>query len=197
MDAIEYLTAVAVVDACRAGHEYRIERSSRSEATYIKVCRGGTWYGLRIASHLPYYRSSADYEQVLVPRAVESAAELADAAAAVAAGVTTGGRVVADPSEVDEALFAAWRRLRHDVTAETSPGVRWTWDEDRLRWLPSPPADRRAASAEGRASNEEAPRDPPRPSLSPREESAIRHRLNLRAAWAHDEQQRFTGRTGA
>ena len=185
MDAIEYLTSVAVVEACRSGWPYRVERSDRSEAVYVKVLRDGHWRGLRIASHTPFYRCSADYEQVLVPRLVEGVTALADAEAAVVAAVRAGGTVVADPEEVHEALFRAWRDLRHGVEREGAGGTRWRWDETSLRWksvsgLHNPGRDGDEADL--------APTDPPRQVLRPGAESDVRHRLNVRAVWAFDEQ---------
>jgi hypothetical protein len=166
VNVIEYLSAIAVVEACRSGFEYRVESSSRSEAVYIKIRRGASWYGLRLASHEPYYRCSADYEQFLVPPTVVHVAELANLEARLIQAVRAGGCVVADPIEVDEALFAAWRSLRDGATIETPPGVHWRWDEASLRWELAEITGRRASAEDRVAYAHMAPSDAPPPDTS-------------------------------
>ena len=195
IDSVEYLHAVAVLTCVRAGLGYEIERSDRSEAFYVKVFRDGaagpgTWFGTRVASHLPVYRCSQDPAQIHVPRTVADPAELADAERRLVREIRAGGRPVADPDEVREALFAAFREQRDGAERPGPAGTRWRWRERTLRWkLTSVDGVPAADVPDGvrRAVARFAPPDAPDGRLAPREQSAIRHRLNARARWAYDE----------
>lgn len=187
MDAIEYLKAVATVEACRGGYEYTIERSNVSEATYVKLRRDDTWYGIRIAAHVPYYASSADYEQILVPLEVLGAAEVAEAEAHLVRAVHHGGRIVADPQETAIALLQALRAKRHGAVVRGEQRTVWRWDENVLTWRLVRVDDRPAAPADEELLAQNHPGNAPEVHLSSAEQSAIRHRLNLRAEWSHEE----------
>lgn len=191
MDAIRYLKAVATVEACRAGCEHVIERSNVSEATYIKLCRGGAWYGIRIAAHLPYYVSSADYEQILVPLEIENVAEVADAEADLVRAIHHGGRVVADPQETAVALLQALRTKRHGTIARGARRSVWRWDEHALVWRLVRVRDRTATPQDEERLATRQPASAPEVRLTSAEQSAVRHRLNLRAEWSHEETLKF------
>ena len=197
-DAIEYLHAVAVLACVESGLKYRIERSDRSEAFYVKLFRpeadpgggGGAWWGTRVACHSPVYACSRDYAQIHVPRTVAHPDELAGAKRALLRVIRTGGEPVADPDEVAEALFAAFRARRDGAERDGPAGTRWRWAERTLRWrltavdgVPAAavPTDLKRSLARF------APPDAPDGRLPPREQSAIRHRLNRRARWAREE----------
>ena len=196
VDAIAYLHAVAVLECARAGRPYRIERSDRSEAFYVKVFRpepgGSYWRGVRVASHLPVYECSRDSAQIHVPRQAPAPDDLAAAEEELKRQIRTGGAVVADPDEVREALFAAFRELRDGSERPGPAGTRWRWDERRLRWkltavdgAPAATLDRPLRRRLARF----APPDAPDVHLGPREQSAIRARLNARARWAWEEER--------
>ena len=187
MDPIAYLKAVATVEALRGNYEYAIEHSDRSEAVYVKVHRDGFWWGLRIAAHVPHYPCSADYEQVLVPPAINSVAEVAEQEQALIAAMRAGGMVIADPLEVDEAMFQAWRQKRDGVWQRGPRRTRWRWDESCGCWVLSRVGDREATIEEREDFAGDIPQLPPLVRLTPREQSAIRHRLNHRARWIYDE----------
>ena len=197
VDAVAYLHAVATLACVNTGRVYRIERSDRSEAFYVKVLRPGPhpaagkhWWGTRVACHLPAYRCSHDYAQVHVLRTAAGPAELADAERELVAHVRTGGVPVADPNEVDEALFAAFRAERDGTERGGPAGTRWRWDEQRLRWrliavdgtpVANIPPDLRRSLAGF------APPEAPAATLHPRTASSVRHRLNRRARWEYEE----------
>jgi hypothetical protein len=191
MDAIDYLKALATIEACRGGYEFKIERSDVSEATYVKVRRDETWYGIRIASHPHYYASSADYEQVLVSLQVENAAELADAEADLVRSIHDGGRIVADPQETAFALLEELRAKRGRTIVRGDQRTVWKWDEDALFWRLLRVDNRAATPADERRLAHFRPLNAPEVRLTSAEQSAVRHRLNLRAEWAHEEAQRF------
>ncbi|MFH5804736.1 hypothetical protein [Alienimonas sp. DA493] len=196
VDSIEYLHAVAVLACVRSGMRYRIDRSDRSEAFYVKLFRpdggtGGHWWGTRVAAHLPVYRCSQDYAQIHVPRVVEDPAELQTAERELVRQIETGGRVVADPEEVREAMFAAFRQKRDGVERAGPAGGRWRWREQSLQWRLIGVDDRPAKDVPGdvrRLVARFAPPAPPDVRLTPREQSDVRRRLNARARWAHEEQ---------
>ena len=216
VDSIAYLHAAATLACVETGLRYRIERSDRSEAFYVKVFRPGSpsplggahthdappsgdgepgrtagdWWGTRVACHLPVYRCSQEYAQVHVPKFAADPAELADARRELERHIATGGVVVADPDEVREAMFAAFRASRSGTEAAGPAGTRWRWRERTLRWrlisvdgvsAADLPADLRRAVARF------TPPDAPDAHLPPREQSAIRSRLNRRARWAWEE----------
>ncbi len=211
-DSMEYLHAVAVLACVRSGLRYRIERSELSEAFYVRIFRPagdgaagdgaagdgaagdgepGHWWGVRVASHLPVYRCSQDDAQVHVPRRVADPDELRDAERALVEHIRSGGRVVADPHEVREALFAAFRDKRDGTERDGPAGSRWRWRERTLRWRLLAVDDAPAAEAPAdlrRAIARFAPPDAPAVRLTPREQSAVRHRLNARARWAYEEE---------
>ena len=195
VDVIAYLHAAATLACVETGLKYRIDRSDRSEAFYVKVFRqddaGGHWRGTRVACHLPVYRCSQDYAQVHVPRFATDPAELADARRELERHVREGGVVVADPDEVREAMFTAFREARDGAEVAGPAGTRWRWREKTLRWkllsvdgVPAKevPADLRRLAARF------APPDAPDVRLHPRVQSDVRHRLNRRARWEWEEE---------
>ena len=197
-DSVDYLHAIAVLECVRSGLRYRIERSELSEAFYVKVFRpigagqgaGGHWWGTRVAAHLPVYRCSQDDAQIHVPRTVADPAELAAAERELIRHLRTGGRVVADPDEVREALFAAFREKRDGVERVGPAGARWRWREKTLRWKLIAVDGVPAADVPGdvrRLVARFVPADAPDVRLAPREQSAVRHRLNARARWVYEE----------
>ena len=201
VDAIGYLHAAAVLACVETGLKYRIERSDRSEAFYVKLFRpddggaaenggGGHWWGTRVAAHLPVYRCSQDYAQIHVPKRVPDPADLADARRELERQIRTGGIVVADPDEVREAMFAAFRAGRDGTETAGPAGTRWRWRERTLRWKLLAADGVPAAELPGdlrRRLARFAPADAPATRLTPREQSAIRHRLNARARWTWEE----------
>ena len=203
VDSIAYLHAAATLACVATGLRYRIERSDRSEAFYVKVFRpggnrggGGHWWGTRVACHLPVYRCSQDYAQIHVPKFVAAPEELAAARRQLEREIDGGGVVVGDPEEIREAMFAAFRDARDGHEQPGPAGTRWRWRERTLRWkllsvdgVPAAdvPADLRRLAAAF------APADAPTPHLHPRVQSGVRHRLNRRARWAWEEQHRDAG----
>ena len=200
-DSVDYLHAIATLECVRSGFKYRIERSELSEAFYVKIHRPGGerlndphapryWWGTRVAAHSPVYRCSQDDAQVHVPRTVAEPGELASAERALVQHIRAGGRVVADPDEVREAMFAAFREKRDGVERTGPAGGRWRWRERSLRWRLIAVDGVPAADVPGdlrRAVARFAPPDAPDARLTPREQSAVRHRLNARARWAYEE----------
>ena len=187
MNPIAYLKSIATVEACRANYEFAIEHSDRSEAVYVKVWREGFWRGVRIAAHVPHYPCSGDYEQVLVPASIDSVDEIAEQEQLLIAAVRSGRMVIADPLEVDEAMFQAWRQKRHGVCQSGPRRTRFRWDESSDCWMLSRIGDRLPTDDEMLAFAAEAPTNSPVVRLTPREQSAVRHRLNHRARWIYDE----------
>ena len=194
VDSIAVLHAVATLECVELGGRYEIERSDRSEAFYVKVFRddhvGGHWWGTRVASHLPVYACSQDGAQVHVPRFVPDRAALRDAERELTRHVRSGGRVVADPHEVREALFAAFREARDGREVAGPAGTRWRWREAALRWRLVSVDGVPAADVPGdlrRLAARFAPAEAPTARVPPREQSAVRHRLNRRARWAWEE----------
>ena len=191
VDSIELLHAAAVLACVTTGLKYRIERSDRSEAFYVKLFRpDGHWWGTRVACHSPVYRCSQDYAQIHVPRFAADPADLDAARRELERHVQSGGIVVADPDEVREALFAAFRAKRDGAETTGPAGTRWRWREETLRWKLLAVDGERVADvpAEVRRSVARfAPPDAPAVRLTPREQSAVRNRLNARARWAWEE----------
>ncbi|NNJ26150.1 hypothetical protein [Alienimonas chondri] len=153
--------------------------------------QSGAWWGTRVAAHQPVYRCSQDYAQIHVPREVADPAELDDAEQSLIAAIERGGRVVADPDEVREAMFEAFRGKRDGTERSGPAGARWRWREETLRWkllsidgVPAAemPGDIRRAIAVF------VPPDAPDVRLTPREQSEVRRRLNARARWTYEEQ---------
>ena len=159
-----------VVELARSGVELArdrgwiciVERSDRSEATYLHVERDAGWFGYRIASHEPFYPCSATYEQILVPRIVNEES-LNHYTVFLSESMSRAGKVVADPSEVQSAIAAAELRHADAVLTEDSNRSSWRWCADERVWVSR---------------------------LSAHGCSRIRHRLNFLAQWCYDEQQR-------
>ena len=158
---------------------------------YVKIRRSEAWYGIRIAAHLPYYASSADYEQILVPVEVAGVDELADAEADLIRAIHHGGRIVADPQETAFALLEALRAKRNGTNARGEQRSFWRWDEETLGWRLLR-VDGRPATAEDvdRFASRHAG-NAPDVRLTGAEQSSVRHRLNLRAEWSHEEMRKF------
>ena len=227
VDSIAYLHAAATLACVGTGLKYRIERSDRSEAFYVKLFRpaspsppagasrresaspsgdgeagatGGHWWGTRVACHLPVYRCSQDYAQIHVPKFAADPAELAPARRELERHVRSGGVVVADPDEVREALFAAFRESRDAVETAGPAGTRWRWRERTLRWKLVSVDGVPAADVPGdlrRLVARFVPPDAPDGRVRPRRQSDIRHRLNRRARWAWEESTDAAGAIGA
>ncbi|QDT14358.1 hypothetical protein [Alienimonas californiensis] len=209
VDSIEYLHAVVVLACVRTGLRYGIDRSDRSEAFYVKLFRPlgspsplggaprheaerGHWWGVRVAAHLPVYRCSQDYAQIHVPRTVADPAELRAAERGLIRQIEAGGRVIADPEEVREAMFAAFRTKRDGVERPGPAGGRWRWREKSLRWKLIAVDGVPAADVPGdvrRLVARFVPTEAPAVRLTPREQSDVRHRLNARARWAYEEER--------
>lgn len=98
-------------EAERLGLRFWLSRSETSEAAYISVLRNDVWYGVRIATHPAAYAASSDPAQVLLPPGT-TADELPAWRDLVRGLVRSGGEVVADPEEVEEAITAAIREER-------------------------------------------------------------------------------------
>ena len=225
VDSIAYLHAAATLACVGTGLKYRIERSDRSEAFYVKVLRPGSpsplggarrenappsgdgepgesghWWGTRVACHLPVYRCSQDYAQIHVPKFAADPAELADTRRDLERHVADGGVVVADPDEVREALFAAFRESRDGVETAGPAGTRWRWREKTLRWKLLSVDGVPAADVPGdlrRLVARFVPPDAPDGRVHPRRQSDVRHRLNRRARWAWEESNCAAGAAGA
>ncbi len=97
---------IAREQAQRRQLELVVERSDRSESVYLHVRRAETWFGVRIACHLPVYPCSADYQQLIVPAVLDENCRR-QAEAYVGHLVRRGGHAVADPEEVAEAIEQA------------------------------------------------------------------------------------------
>lgn len=142
-ELIEHLVAIAELTASQAGLPFQLERSHPTEAVYLRVERGGYWFGLRIASHPPAYECSADFAQLFIPYSDVSEDWVRDAIREVKAFVQAGGRVVADPAEVQQAIERAfmessWDRHRLPTTSQVCAirhrlnfRARWTFDEEQ------------------------------------------------------------------
>ena len=107
IDAVDYLHKIAIEVAQADGFEFHTDQSNCSEAVYCTIRRGRYWYGIRIAAHEPAYVCSADYLQILVPPKVAELTTLSRAERQLRHAIRHGGRVVADPGEVNAALVAA------------------------------------------------------------------------------------------
>ncbi len=160
---------------CRGlGVECVVERSDRSESTYLHLRRGEAWHGYRLSCHEPWYACSADYLQVLVPH--DPPPDVRRRSLDYLRGaLEAGGRIVADPDEV-AAYFDRARALNAEgYRAVGAAGSLWLWNAREHQWRPL---------SEGTTG---APPDfTPRGGLSSHEQSRIRHRLNLIAHWTHD-----------
>jgi hypothetical protein len=197
MNAIEFLLAVAKEAAAAQGWAVCCERSGLSEAVYVRVRRGNEWFGVRIASHAPVYESSADYEQVLVPLEVESAAAIPIAIERVQNAVISGGWVVADPAEVDDAIRAARLARRHGARVKKASRTTWEWSEPLQAWQLIGVGNRLPKPEEVASLAHLTPKAPPCVRAGALEESAIRHRHNALARWAHEEGLRWAERPEA
>lgn len=94
--ALDQMLHAAALEAECCGYELVLERSDRSEARYLHVCRQGTWFGIRIATHLPVYACSRDYSQIITSR-VPLSDERAYYVRLMREKVRDGGRIVANP----------------------------------------------------------------------------------------------------
>lgn len=140
-DLIEELVQQTRATAATCGCRLQIERSHPTEAVYLRLWRNGYWFGLRIAAHRPAYACSADFQQLLLPVSEIPPEFCQHAADTVERFVRDGGRVVADPVEVRQAVQQLF------VNSSTLGRRRW-------------------------------------PSTA--EVCAVRHRLNVRAAWSYE-----------
>lgn len=168
--------------ASLAGLECVTERSPGSESVYLHVRhtrRGGesAWRGLRISCHAPSYECCHDYEQFLLPRA-PTLAELRGAAVRLQGRVRSGGRAVADPRRVADAIDRLAHQLSDGRVYRDAAGRRWRWDAGSSNWSPVGP----------RPGKPPRHNNPPRHSgtraLSPRVRCNLRHAMNAAAAWA-------------
>ncbi|MFK7737260.1 MAG: hypothetical protein AB8B50_14595 [Pirellulaceae bacterium] len=93
---------LCVAESVAEEHGYRmvLERSDRSEARYLHICRNGTWFGIRIATHLPVYACSRDYAQ-LVTSLEPGPTERRFFMRFIWEKVSHGGRVVANPTQIN------------------------------------------------------------------------------------------------
>lgn len=64
--ALDGLIVLAEQIAKQHELELIIERSGGSEARYLHIRQGDTWFGIRIAAHFPVYACSRDYFQVFL-----------------------------------------------------------------------------------------------------------------------------------
>lgn len=153
-ELIQRLVEFASEATSRAGFVFHLERSHPTEAVYLRVHRGGHWFGLRIAAHTPAYECSADFAQLFVPSFDVSDEWIREALRQVEAFVQSGGRVVADPAEVQEAIERAFmesssERHRFPSTSQVCAirhrlnfRARWTFDEEQAL---SPSSDKKSS----------------------------------------------------
>lgn len=113
--AVDDLVENGLLRARQHGYRAIIELSDRSESAYLHIRRGTTWYGFRVACHEPFYPCSADYMQMIVPRNVADD-DLNHYRAYFQRAITHGGKVVADPSEVEAMI--AMETDRRQVTSK-------------------------------------------------------------------------------
>ena len=145
MELISQLLEEARRFADSAGIPLLVERSVSSEAVYLKVDRGGYWFGIRIAAHPPAHLSSADCSQILIHDGTVLSPQLLDQ---LRESLTTGGEVVADPAEVREAILHAHLRRPGDAEFRPTPSAaeisalrhrlnqraKWCYDEETAGW---------------------------------------------------------------
>lgn len=143
---IDELVQLARQEAAACEFRLHVEYSHPTEAVYLRIRRQDHWFGLRIATHRPAYDCSSDFQQLLLPPGEDitgfgNTVFAGTARQTVTAFVPSGGSVVADPFEVQQAIQTLF------ITRQ--PGTRRRW-----------------------------------PSTA--EVCAVRHRLNLRAAWGYE-----------
>lgn len=189
MKVIDFLEVLAVRTAQQSALELRIDRSALSEAVYLKVRREGEWRGIRLASHPPVYACSRDPVQVLVPLEAVSPDDITPFALRVVAEVLVGGRVIADPDEVDRTLEEARRLARDGAWRRGARHTYWQWSETEAAWRLTRIRARRPQAGDAERYADCRPTAPPVVRLSAEAESAVRHRLNVRACWSHEESQ--------
>ncbi|QDU37331.1 hypothetical protein Mal4_16410 [Maioricimonas rarisocia] len=129
IDAVGHLDRFVKLRLVESGHLHYRAASTASEAVYFSIRRGDWWYGLRIAGHPPVYACSADYEQVLVPRQVRDVELLRPQEERIASIIESGGRIVASPEDVIDAIEHHLSRLRERTGAATLSNR----DADRIR----------------------------------------------------------------
>ncbi len=163
------LVEVACDEAARSQSKVVVEHSDRSEAAYVHVCRQHTWFGYRIACHLPVYAYSADYQQIVVPREADQVT-LSSSSAYLRHAIRTDGRVVADPEEVSELieLLEAKRAAEARLPRSAEPMC--------LKKEPEMAPETEATNSK-------------RTKLSHLERCDVRHRLNRIARWAFEISQ--------
>lgn len=182
-ESVEHLVRVAVRRAEQLGLRLVLEKSDLSEARYLHLLRQATWFGFRIACHLPHYDCSADYHQVIVP--FDSEPNLLQRTEAyLQEALRQGGQVVADPAEVTVEIEAEEYRRVDGFLASDGEGNRWRWIASSARWIPEASLHR---------SRSTGPAFTPVVKLSSHQRCAIRHRLNHRAKWTFEERQALHG----
>ncbi|MEM9588647.1 MAG: hypothetical protein AAGA03_15305 [Planctomycetota bacterium] len=109
-----------------------IERSGGSEARYFHVHRDGTWFGFRVAAHLPCYACSRDYFQLLLEDPPDDGMRDYLSRQAISQ-IVAGMSVVADPHEV----YSAIRRKDSDTMTtrqiaqlrhQMNQRAKWAWE---------------------------------------------------------------------
>ena len=131
LEAIRSLLEFAACQLVDMGCEYVVESSDRSESRYLYVRRGDTWFGFRLACHIPVYPCSADYQQILIPR-YPSKDVLAQCQRFFGRALQEAGNVVADPDEVLEEIALAEETAT--VTADRASAIRHRLNY-RARWV--------------------------------------------------------------
>lgn len=173
--AILALLDLGIAESHRLGYRCEYESSDRSEAKYLYVCRSNTWFGYRIASHPPVYRCSADYQQILLPE-FAAGETLRRSKQFLTQAIETGGRVVANPSDVWSAIRQAEIELADGVMLRDEQGGAWRWSAELRDWTRIDSGDESIK-----------PSTAPRARLNAQGQCLIRHQLNFRAAWIYDE----------
>ncbi|MEN1678364.1 MAG: hypothetical protein AAGJ46_02145 [Planctomycetota bacterium] len=158
--------------ASLAGFECVTERSPGSESVYLHILRGARWRGIRLSCHAPAYECCHDYEQLLIARG-STAGQLAVAACRVAWLVRHGGRVVADPAAVADAIDRLSRQLSHGRRYRDQAGYLWRLDAPTDAWRPVGMSDERPSPPAHRGLR----------IVSPRVCCEVRHAMNVTAAW--------------
>ncbi|MFN3189487.1 MAG: hypothetical protein ACE361_03105 [Aureliella sp.] len=122
-----FITLDALLDAANQiidQHRFEsvLERSDRSEARYLHVRRGHTWYGLRIASHFPAYPCSRDYWQIITSP-TPTPTERSYYCVHIREKVRSGGNVVADPKQLQNE-FARQHQPHYNLDAHAKAALR-------------------------------------------------------------------------
>jgi len=137
---VDDLVENGLIKARQPGFRSVVEVSDRSESAYLHIRRGTTWYGFRVACHEPFYPCAADYMQMIIPRNV-TALDLDHYRAYFRQSITHGGKVVADPAEVEAMIAMETDRRQlaskaHRLSALARCEIRhrlnriahWTWE---------------------------------------------------------------------